>query len=101
MAKSLPEDPVAKKFRERKKKIWLYHSIPKKNIINVRNKGLDIKYHGITHGSPIEHPTGKPAFSYSTNKSYSVIWGSKEGVVLVHAPTKDLFFAIRNTRYAR
>jgi hypothetical protein len=95
MVKSLPENLIAKRFREKQNKMWLYHTIPKKMITSVKTKGLDLKYHGTSHGSPIEHPSGKPALSYSTNKSYSAIWGDKDYILLVHVPTKDLFFAIR------
>jgi hypothetical protein len=99
MAKKLPEDPIVKRFRKTKSKMWLYHSVPKKTIDNVKQKGLDLKYHGTTHGSPVEHPSGKPAFSYSTNKSYAAVWGDKDSVLLVNVPTKDLFFGIRTTMF--
>ena len=95
MAK-MPEDPIAKRFRKKKSKMWLFHSTKKKHLENVKRKGLDMRYHGTSHYSPVEHPSGKPAFSYSTNKSYSVIWGDKDAVLLVNVPTKDLFFAIRD-----
>jgi hypothetical protein len=92
---NLPEEPITKRFREKSKRMWLYHTIPKNKIQSVKSRGLHLDFHGLSHGSPIEHPSGKPALSYSTNKSYSAVWGDKNNVLLVSVPTKDLFFAIR------
>jgi hypothetical protein len=93
------EKAAAKLYREGNKYMWLYHAIPGDVEESVRRQGLNLKYHGTSHGAPIEHPSGKPSFSYSTNKSYAAIWGankfrSKSIVLLARVPTKNLWFAI-------
>jgi len=96
----LEEDSRVKRIRETKKYIWLYHGTSRKAFEFIRRNGIDPAYIGSGVGAPKEHPTGKDAISYTTNKHYASAYTGgifKPGpVLLVKVPTKDLFFGIRD-----
>jgi len=92
------EKPEIKQIRETKKYIWLYHSSPPKNYKDIKENGLDPNHQGETHGSPMEHPSGKKALSYSSSKIYSMFWSGSlndSEPLLVKVPTDELFFGTR------
>jgi hypothetical protein len=97
---SVSENPDALTFRKRNNFLWLYHGTMIKYKDSIIKHGLDPAFMGTSRGAPVEHPTGKNALSYSTNKSYAGtytgVFGDRNFVLLCKVPNKDLFFGIRS-----